>query len=243
MLKKANADMMTYILLIGIVLLMLEVLFDHGGLIFFLFFSSICIYLGKKRLARKTGKLLFWFGLISLVITVMNLWAVKFLIFAFAIYLLIQYRQSKKTPAVITPEIKESISLQKEDVVYKKPLFGNNVFGQQTSAEEIYEWNDINIQSGIGDTIIDLSNTVLPKEECIIVIRNVIGNVKILLPYELDAAFQHSSWAGAVSIFEHREPKFFNQVVSYQTKGYEDAVQKVKVVTSSIVGDLEVKRI
>jgi lia operon protein LiaF len=159
------------------------------------------------------------------------------------IYLLIQYRQSKKTPAVITPEIKESISLQKEDVVYKKPLFGNNVFGQQTSAEEIYEWNDINIQSGIGDTIIDLSNTVLPKEECIIVIRNVIGNVKILLPYELDAAFQHSSWAGAVSIFEHREPKFFNQVVSYQTKGYEDAVQKVKVVTASIVGDLEVKRI
>ncbi|MDR0139348.1 cell wall-active antibiotics response protein LiaF [Metabacillus idriensis] len=243
MLKKANADMMTYILLIGIVLLMLEVLFDHGGLIFFLIFSSICIYLGKKRLARKTGKLLFWFGLISLVITVMNLWAVKFLIFAFAIYLLFQYRQSKKTPAVITPEIKESILLKKEDVLYKKPLFSNNVFGQQTSAEEIYEWNDINIQSGIGDTIIDLSNTVLPKEECIIVIRNVIGNVKILLPYELDAAFQHSSWAGAVSIFEHREPKVFNQVVSYQTKGYENAVQKVKVVTSSIVGDLEVKRI
>ena len=26
-----------------------------------------------------------------------------------------------------------------------------------------YEWNDINIQNGIGNTVIDLSQTILPK--------------------------------------------------------------------------------
>lgn len=132
MLKKANADMMTYLLLVGILLLTLEVLFDHGGLIFFLFFSSICIYLGKKRLAKKRGKLLFWFGIISLLITIMNLWAVKFLIFALAIYLLFQYRQSKKSPSVISPGINESIGLQKEGVIYRKPLFSNNILDRKS---------------------------------------------------------------------------------------------------------------
>ncbi|WP_203289499.1 cell wall-active antibiotics response protein LiaF [Metabacillus sp. cB07] len=243
MLKKANADVITYILLIGVVLLMLEVFFDHGGLIFFLLLSSVCVYFGKKRLSKKTGKLLFWFGLISLIITVMNLWAVKFLICALAIYLLVQYRQSKKTPAVVEPQVKESLSLKKEDVLYKRPILGNNVFGQQSTPEDIYEWNDINIQNGIGDTIVDLSNTVLPKEENMIVIRNFIGNVKILVPYEVDVSVQHSSFAGAVRVFGHQEPKLFNQSISYQTAGYDASVQKVKIITSSIVGDLEVKRI
>lgn len=95
---------------------------------------------------------------------------------------------------------------------------------------------------GIGDTVIDLGNTVLPKGESVIVIRSFIGNVKILVPYEMEVSVSHSVLAGTGKIFEHHEPKMMNQTVSFQSEGYDQAQQKVKIITSMIVGDLEVKR-
>ena len=59
----------------------------------------------------------------------------------------------------------------------EQPLFQNRHFGQQKTPDHDYEWNDMNIQVGIGDAVIDLSYTVLPKDETVIFIRNVMGKV------------------------------------------------------------------
>ena len=56
----------------------------------------------------------------------------------------------------------------------------------------MYEWNDVNIQAGIGDTVIDLSYTVLPKGETVIFIRNVMGKVTIMIPYDVEVSVNHS---------------------------------------------------
>lgn len=193
---------------------------------------------------RSSGKILFWFGWISLAFTILSMMTIKFLLLAILIYLVIQFFQAKKNPAYIKPTIEESVvELKKEPVIRRKPLFHNLLSGSQKAPEYVYEWNDVNIQCGIGDSIIDLSYAVLPKGESIIFIRNFIGNVQVFVPYEVEVSVSHSVIVGATTIFENHDPKTYNQNLIYQTENYDTVEQKIKIITSMVVGDLEVKRV
>jgi lia operon protein LiaF len=128
-------------------------------------------------------------------------------------------------------------------MIRTEPLFENIVLGQQKTPTGAYEWNDVNIQAGIGDTIIDLSFTMLPKGETVIFIRNLIGNIQILVPYDIDVSIQHSCIVGSSTVFEVHDSKLFNRVLHLKTPGYETAEHKVKIFTSLVVGNLEVSRI
>lgn len=128
-------------------------------------------------------------------------------------------------------------------LVEKPSLFKNRLFGNQETPSHVYEWNDINILTGIGDTVIDLSLTVLPKGETVIFIRNIIGNVKVFVPYDVDLTLRHSAVVGSAEVFEHEEGRVLNQSLFVQTPGYDDAEQKIKIFTSMMVGNIEVKRI
>ena len=55
MLKKAKNDYMGWLVVIGIVVLLLEILFFNHGLIFSLFFSSAMIYYGRKKAGKRAG--------------------------------------------------------------------------------------------------------------------------------------------------------------------------------------------
>lgn len=244
MLKKAKNDYMGWLVVIGIVVLLLEILFFNHGLIFSLFFSSAMIYYGRKKAGKKSGKFLFYAGIIFLVISVFSMMTLKFLLLAILLHLIIQYSNSKKNPNKITIDIKESEQVQQEETLIKsKPLFENILFGQQKTPSGVYEWNDINIQSGIGDTIIDLSYTVLPKGETVIFIRNVFGNIQIQVPYEVEVSVHHSCVVGATTVFDHHQSQVFNQAFHLKTSDYDQAEQKVKIFTSLLVGNLEVSRI
>lgn len=239
-----KTDYISSIFLIGVLLLVVEITFFNRGVIFSSLLSIACIYFGRKKLERTIGKLLFWFGWVSLFFTIFAMMTVKFLLIAIILYFIIQYYQSKKSPSYLKPVLQERDTITEDDSKIKRqPLFENVLFGQQKTAEEVYEWNDVNIQNGIGDTTIDLSYTVLPKEEAVIFIRHFIGNVQIYVPYEVEVSVIHSVIAGSTTIFQHSESKIFNQTLFYKTPEYEHAGQKIKIVTSMIIGDLEVKRI
>ncbi|RFU69142.1 cell wall-active antibiotics response protein [Peribacillus saganii] len=242
MFKNMKTDLISWILLIGLIVLVLEISFFDGGLIFSLLISAGCIYIGRKKRGRTIGSVLFWLGVIMAVVTVMNMMAFKFFIMAILAYILFLYIQSRKEPEKVEPTVKKPVD-KPLDMVIKKPLLGNKLFGHGKTPDHVYEWNDINIQTGIGDTVIDLSNTVLPKGEAIISIRSFIGNIKIFIPYEMEVSVHHSVLAGTAEILQHQEKRIFNQNMSVQTPDYENAEQKVKILTSLISGNLEVKRI
>jgi lia operon protein LiaF len=192
----------------------------------------------------KFGKVLFWGGVVFLLGSVLGMMTFRFFLLAVLIHIVIRFTRLKKDPQKITPILEEPApKYEMDDVIRKKPLFENLVFGEQRTPEQVYEWDDINIQTGVGDTVIDLSYTVLPKGETVIFIRNFIGNVKILIPYDIDVSAHHSVLAGSAEIFSQKETGVFNQVLHWQTPEYENRKQRVKIVTSMIVGDLEVKRV
>ncbi|HLO10725.1 MAG TPA: cell wall-active antibiotics response protein LiaF [Pseudoneobacillus sp.] len=244
MFKNMNSDYISWILLIGVAILLLEVAFIHDGLIFSLFISIAMVYLGRKSLQKKLGKLLFWGGIVSITVTIFNMMTFRFLLIAILIHFIIKFAQSKRAPNVMSPVVKEPTEHpQAEQIVSRKPLFHNALFGHQRTPDQVYEWNDINIQTGVGDTIIDLSYTVLPKGETVIFIRNFIGNIQIFVPYDYEVSMHHSVLIGKTNVFDFHEPKMFNQVFHLQTPEYENAERKIKIITSVFLGDIEVKRI
>ncbi|MBM7587886.1 lia operon protein LiaF [Bacillus pakistanensis] len=243
MLNRLNTDKISWVLIIGLLLLVFEISFFNGEVIFPLLFQIACIYFGRKRMPKTSGKLIFWFGVITLVITIFNTIAFKFFLIAIMIYIIIQFAESKKNPERIKPKVNDTIYQGEEEVFTKKSNFQNTWFGHQQTPEHVYEWDDINVQGGFGDNIIDLSYTVLPKGTSIISIRKIIGNVRILVPYDVEVSIHHTVMAGKVKVFEHQVPKVINQSIQFQTAQYEQSSQNVKIITSMFVGDIEVKRV
>lgn len=243
MLNKFRTERFSWILLIGIIMLLFEMSFYDGGVVFFLLITFGCIYLGRKRLPRTSGKILFWFGVISLSLTILNTMAFRFFLLALLVMVILRFADSKKNPAKIEPQIKHTFNDGEEPVFIKKANLQNVWFGRQQTPDHVYEWNDVNIQGGIGDTVIDLGNTVLPKGTSVISVRHILGNIVIMVPYDIEVSIHHNGLAGAVTIIDCVEPRSFNQSIYYQTKDYDTAQQKVKIITSLAVGDLEVKRV
>jgi lia operon protein LiaF len=244
MFKNTKNDYLGWMFIIGVIILAMEILFFNSGLIFSLFISGGMIYLGRKRTGKKMGKILFIGGIIFFVLSIVNMITFKFLLIAILLHFFIQFLNAKKHPKKITPEIiSTEPTPQEETMIRTEPMFENIFLGQQKTPLGAYEWKDVNIQAGIGDTIIDLSFTMLPKGETVIFIRNLIGNIQILVPYDIDVSIQHSCILGSSTVFEHHDAKLFNRVLHLKTPGYETTEHKVKIFTSLIVGDLEVSRI
>ncbi|WNF36749.1 cell wall-active antibiotics response protein LiaF [Bacillaceae bacterium IKA-2] len=239
-----KTDYISWTILMGILLLALEITLFNKGLIFSVLFSGIFIYFGRKRLNSTIGKLFFGLGCLFLFFAIVNMFIFKFLIFAVIAYILMYFYKSKKRPLLIKPIVKEISEINSGvKIIRSKSLFKSIFYGRQKTPEEIYEWHDVNIQTGIGDVRIDLSNTVMPKGESIISIRNLLGNIQILVPYDIEISVSHSVVTGTTNIFEEANEKLLNQTLQFRTENYQEAPQKIKIITSMGIGRLEVKRI
>ncbi|WP_102346359.1 cell wall-active antibiotics response protein LiaF [Bacillus sp. Marseille-P3661] len=243
MFHRLSTDKLNWILIIGVILLIVEVAFFNGGLVFTVVFSSFLSYIGWKKYQRIWGKVLFWIGIISLVITILNMIAVRFLFIAAIVLFVIHYSRSKKEPEKIIPQFEKDEDIKPQEPLIKiEPLLEQRLLGDQKTSDTVYKWHDVNIHGGFGDRIIDLSNTVLP-EESIISIRHFIGNIKVYVPYEVEVYIIHSSLIGRASLLGEHYIKLMNQSISYQSEEYYSKKPRVKILTSIWSGDIEVKRI
>ncbi|WP_083207902.1 cell wall-active antibiotics response protein LiaF [Fictibacillus arsenicus] len=240
--RKKN-DFISWMLLIACVMVLLEATINGEGIVFTLIICAALMYFGRKRMPKRSGKVMFWAGVVIAIITILSMYTFKLILVALVVYIVVQFYQSKQNPFVIKPQVNDEVTHSSEDLYKKESLLKNIAFGTQQTPDHVYEWNDINIQCGAGDTIIDLSETLLPSGESVIFIRGLIGNITIFVPYEIEVAVKHSVFAGNTVIFDYQDSKMFNQAVSYRTKNYNESDKKVKVMTSLFAGSLEVKRV
>lgn len=238
-LKRISTDMLNTILITGVILLIIEIVFFNGGLIFSVGFSAVLIYFGWKNYRPLWRKVMFWIGAVSLGLTVLSMIAVRFLVLAILFLAVRHYYKTKQHP--------ENVQLGEMDQEPhdppEEPVFTQKFFGRQATPPHSYPWQDVNVHGGIGDRVIDLSETVLPSNESVISIRHFIGNVTIYVPYEVEVTILHSAIIGRSSIFQFKKSRMLNQMTYYQTPDYQENKPRVKVITSIFSGDLEVKRI
>ena len=169
-----------------------------------------------------------------------NLFIFRLLIFIILLYFISQHLQKRREPIHINPK-KSFEQQEKQNGELSKPVITNRIFGSQSTPEYVYEWNDLNVISVYGDTHINLSNTVLPKEISVISIRNGIGDIEIFVPYDVGVQVSHTCLYGKVRLFEDKEKELRNQQIMYRSEGYKEASYKIKVVTSIGAGNLVVK--
>jgi lia operon protein LiaF len=243
MFKHLKTDTFNWILIIGVVLFILELTFFHGGMIASAIFSAVLIYVGWKNFTQLWGKILFWLGVVAAIFSILNMLAVRFLILAAIVLFFINYSKSKQEAERIYPELSSRQEVITDPIIQTKPLFDHKIFGDQTTDDTAYEWRDINIHGAFGDRVIDLSNTVLPEDTAVISIRHLVGNIEILIPYEVEVSVHHSSVFGRAHILGENNWKLINQSLIYQTKNYDTDSPRVKIITTVLSGDIEVKRI
>ena len=244
MFKQLKDNYANWVYVVG-VLFLLELFVFNPGLIFSLLVSIGMMYISKKSLKGGIGKILFWIGSLLLIVSILNMVTVKIILFIILAYYLYQIFQKKNTTNVIKPIIKDkhSVTHTEEAIIKKKQLFTNSFYNRHITPDHVYEWHDINIQCGITNTTVDLSYTVLPEGETVIMIKNIVGDVKLYIPYDMEVSINHSVLFGSYHIFGEAEENVWNQNISIRTANFDQAETRVKIFTSFIAGNLEVKRI
>lgn len=119
----------------------------------------------------------------------------------------------------------------------KQSWIGNERIGSQ-----VFEWDDINVAVLAGDTIVDLGNTLLPKEDSIVIVRKGFGRTRILVPYGIGILFEHATLYGKVE-FDEDQQVLRNETVKIYSDDYDESQRRLKIVTNTLVGDVEVIRV
>lgn len=206
-----------------------------------LVFSIVMITIGwhyRSKGKRKRGTILFLIGAFICVVNIFSSAAFQLLLAAGIIYIGYELWQSRRNPAVVQLETKGSAS--SGAVVYCKPFLKNIFVGNYRVMDQVYELQDINIRYGVGDVKIDLTTAMIPEGETVVVIHGLIGNIRLYVPYDIELAINHSMLFGHVSL-RGQEQKGWNQNVIFQTEQYREAPRRVKIISSLLIGDTEVR--
>ncbi|WP_217585935.1 cell wall-active antibiotics response protein LiaF [Lentibacillus saliphilus] len=243
MMQRLTTDTFNWILIVGVILFIVEIAFFHGGMIGTALFAALFIYIGRKNYSQLWGKIMFWLGVVGLLLSILNMLAVRFFIIAAIVIFVIQYSKSQKEADHTAPHLPGSQDDIFDPVVKITPLFNHTLYEDQKTVDMSYQWKDVNIHGGVGNRVIDLSNTVLPNDTAIISIRHFVGNIAVHIPYDVDVSVHHSAVFGRAFILGKDHIRLMNQSLHYQTESYDTATTRVKIVTSVFSGDIEVKRI
>src|SRR5690625_2149607 len=141
MLKKVSTDTLNWIIIIGVILFIIEIAFFGGGAITGAIISGLLFFVGWKNYSYMWGKVLFWIGLVWLIFAIFNMIAVRFLIVALLILLLMDYMKSKQNPKRFEPtvDIDGNKDVQ-EPVVRLHPLLRQILYGDESTENQAYEW-------------------------------------------------------------------------------------------------------
>ncbi|ERM17648.1 cell wall-active antibiotics response protein LiaF [Brevibacillus laterosporus] len=105
-----------------------------------------------------------------------------------------------------------------------------------------FELKNMRIWQGIGDVVIDLSRAVIPEKEGTLVINGWIGDVTIYVPVDMPVQVMAEVTIGELEVLGHRQNGITRKVM-LSTHNYAEATEKVKIIISLWVGDIDVKYI
>lgn len=131
------------------------------------------------------------------------------------------------------------INSNKGKTINKSTFIGDFHVGQ-----DYWELRPMNISQFIGDTTIDLTKAQVPYGETRINVSSFIGDVKVYVPRDVDLGIRvaTSSFIGDVQLLEQKESGFMRSV-EVESPYYQESGRKVRIVVSTFIGDVKVKKV
>lgn len=226
------------LIIVCVAALLIEAIFLDSNQVIWLVLLGVVAYFAWEHYYREPNRIIFWIVMVIIFVILIDGIFFRVLLGGVVIWFMIEYLQSQ-------PDMKpksRDVRFGNEPIEESEILYSNKWFGRQTRGEQPYQWQDYNVQTIFGETVIDLTQTVLPKGEPLILVRQLAGTIKIVVPYDVEVSVHHSAFLGSVDIFGYGYDQITNRVTHYQTENYQQANQRVKIYTSIIAGKIEVVR-
>lgn len=234
-------------ILIGLFVWLLYQIVHNYAFILFFILAILFLILYKyspKETQRHTNYL--WISLALFLASFIFTTAFWFLL---ALFLLFQLSSDEKLLNTMRDPLfrkkqywrdKEFITVQwNETEANELKLYRNKWIGDDFVGKDIFEWEDYNYQKIMGDTFFDLGNTVLPIKENVILLRKGFGDTKLFIPKDVAISLDISIVLGKL-IVDDEVFDMKNETVKWQAKNYESALRKIKIVSSTLIGEVEV---
>ncbi|MGY3780908.1 cell wall-active antibiotics response protein LiaF [Streptococcus gallolyticus] len=129
----------------------------------------------------------------------------------------------------------------REEELKAKPV-RNQWIGMDTHDSDFYAFDDINIIRLTGSDTIDLSNIIVTGKDNVVVIRKILGPTKILVPIDVAVKLDVSAIYGSVRYFDFEEYDLRNESLKLWHSEDEEYLKAVKIIVSTLAGDVEVVR-
>ncbi|EUJ40654.1 cell wall-active antibiotics response protein LiaF [Brochothrix campestris] len=238
---KSKQHLYSRLLIVLLITTVVELMF-HRELLILLIVGLMLMFIMYKRNKQKRPNqhsVLFWLGVVCIVLAIAGTVSFRLGLLIGLILFVKHLFDIKHTADLINVQLQEPNRTRETKRLAKNKLIGDYHYGDTP-----FEWDNINIQFGIGNVIIDLGNTVLPPGENIAMIRGLVGDMRIVVPIDVGIALDYSAFSGQLNYQESETATVLRQenLVHY-SDNYEEATYKIKLVVSVIIGELEVMHV
>ncbi|NLY79992.1 MAG: cell wall-active antibiotics response protein [Lysinibacillus sp.] len=201
-------------------------IFSNGGALL-LIIGALFLY----RSFSKRKKLNFWIGAFFIFLAILAIWSLRFFIVCVLIYILYKHITKGQHTVTIDSHDFEQGTIQK-----------NQLVNRNTFTMENYKWQDIQMNNFLGDYTIDVTETILPIGTSVITIRQGIGKVTIILPYEIPFRLQYTTIIGEAKLLQYPPKRLWNERLVFEDGNPTEAKRKLIIHVASWLGDVEVIR-
>ncbi|MFS0561884.1 cell wall-active antibiotics response protein LiaF [Terribacillus sp. 179-K 1B1 HS] len=221
-----------YLYPVFIVLLGLKALIDFfrgdGGF----WFGIFCLLFGGLLVLDRFEILTFEFS------DVFKLWPL--LIIFMGVSLLRFGKKGKKRKAAVNIEWNDSRQKEKYTKEYKK--YQNYAVGEHRFDSEGWTVEPTQVKNAVGEYYVDFTKAFIPNEEIPFHLKGWAGEVRIILPDNLEFRLEALIKAGEINVFGETS-EGINRRMYYETPGYADATRKLDIYIDYKAGQIRVDRI
>ena len=205
--------------------------FSRFLLILLLFLLLIRYYTGKQgnNVILVAVSILFFF------IIMLNPFVILAIFVALIYSLFLLYPMMNQEREDTNLVFEEVVTVKRE----KNRWFGNL---HHFSSYQTCRFDDINLFRLMGKDTIHLEHVILSNHDNVIILRKLVGTTRIIVPVDVEVSLSVNSLYGDLIFFDQPKRALRNEQFHQETRDYLKSPKSVKILLTTMVGDVEVVR-
>ena len=218
-------------LLTGALIMMVSEHFSRFLLILLLFLLLIRYYTGKQgnNFILVAVSILFFF------IIMLNPFVILAIFVALLYSLFLLYPMMNQEREDTNLVFEEVVTVKRE----KNRWFGNL---HHFSSYQTCRFDDINLFRLMGKDTIHLEHVILSNHDNVIILRKLVGTTRIIIPVDVEVSLSVNSLYGDLTFLDQPKRALRNEQFHQETRDYLKSPKSVKILLTTMVGDVEVVR-
>lgn len=218
-------------LLTGALIMMVSEHFSRFLLILLLFLLLIRYYTGRQG----NNFILVAVSILFLFIIMLNPFVILAIFVALIYSLFLLYPMMNQEREDTNLIFEEVVTVKRE----KNRWFGNL---HHFSSYQTCRFDDINLFRLMGKDTIHLEHVILSNHDNVIILRKLVGTTRIIVPVDVEVSLSVNSLYGDLTFFDQPKRSLRNEQFHQETRDYLKSPKSVKILLTTMVGDVEVVR-